>query len=220
MESNGKHVTRGGAEVSYDTSPIYWGEPGTNGQHSFYQLIHQGTRLVPCDFIAFAKALTPLGRHHDVLIANVLAQSRSARVRQDGGRGACGGNRRRACAASRVPGQPTVEHDPRGALDARRRSAALVALYEHIVFTQGAIWDINSLRPMGRRARQSARASHHSRARRCDASRNSARQLDEQPDPPLSPAPGLASGLSLFAVGENHAAIAIRRKAGPARAAD
>jgi len=75
MESNGKHVTREGTEVNYATGPIYWGEPGTNGQHSFYQLIHQGTRLIPCDFIAFAKALDPLGRHHDMLLANVFAQT-------------------------------------------------------------------------------------------------------------------------------------------------
>src|SRR5260370_7081729 len=75
MESNGKHVTGDGVRVDYDTSPIYWGEPGTNGQHSFYQLIHQGTRLIPCDFIAFSKTLNPLGRHHDVLLANVFAQT-------------------------------------------------------------------------------------------------------------------------------------------------
>src|SRR5437763_6843973 len=75
MESNGKHVTREGAEVSYDTGSVYWGEPGTNGQHSFYQLIHQGTRLIPCDFIAFGHALNPLGRHHDILLANVFAQA-------------------------------------------------------------------------------------------------------------------------------------------------
>ncbi len=75
MESNGKHVTLDGARVDYDTGPIYWGEPGTNGQHSFYQLIHQGTRLIPCDFIAFARALNPLGRHHDMLLANVFAQT-------------------------------------------------------------------------------------------------------------------------------------------------
>src|SRR5262249_44457269 len=75
MESNGKHVTLGGARVDYETGPVYWGEPGTNGQHSFYQLIHQGTRLIPCDFIAFTEALDPLGRHHDILIANVFAQA-------------------------------------------------------------------------------------------------------------------------------------------------
>ena len=75
MESNGKHVTRAGADVTYATGPIYWGEPGTNGQHSFYQLIHQGTRLIPCDFIAFAQPLNRLGRHHDMLLANVFAQT-------------------------------------------------------------------------------------------------------------------------------------------------
>ncbi len=83
MESNGKHVTLDGEAVTYDTSPIYWGEPGTNGQHSFYQLIHQGTRLIPCDFIAFAHALTPLGGHHDILLANVFAQAAGARLWQD-----------------------------------------------------------------------------------------------------------------------------------------
>src|SRR5260221_11565314 len=75
MESNGKHVTLEGRQVNYDPSPVFWGEPGTNGQHSFYQLIHQGTRLIPCDFIAFGRALTPLGRHHDILLANVFAQT-------------------------------------------------------------------------------------------------------------------------------------------------
>ena len=75
MESNGKHVTLDGKQVNYDTGPVYWGEPGTNGQHSFYQLIHQGTRLIPCDFIAFGHALTPLGRHHDILLSNVFAQA-------------------------------------------------------------------------------------------------------------------------------------------------
>ncbi len=75
MESNGKHVTLDGTPVDYETGPIYWGEPGTNGQHSFYQLIHQGTRLIPCDFIAFAQTLNPLGRHHDMLLANVFAQA-------------------------------------------------------------------------------------------------------------------------------------------------
>ena len=88
MESNGKHVTLDGARVDYETGPIYWGEPGTNGQHSFYQLIHQGTRLIPCDFIGFCQTLNPLGAHHDLLMANVFAQSRGAGVRQDRRRGA------------------------------------------------------------------------------------------------------------------------------------
>ena len=87
MESNGKYVTIEGSRVDYDTCPVYWGEPGTNGQHSFYQLIHQGTRLIPCDFIAFAKTLNPLGRHHDMLIANVFAQAEALGVWQD-----CGGS--------------------------------------------------------------------------------------------------------------------------------
>jgi glucose-6-phosphate isomerase len=148
MESNGKHVTLGGAEVSYDTSPIYWGEPGTNGQHSFYQLIHQGTRLVPCDFIAFAQALTPLGRHHDVLIANVLAQSEALafgktadEVRAEG------------TAAALVPHRVFPGNRPSNTILAERLTPAalgsLVALYEHIVFTQGAIWGINSFDQWG-----------------------------------------------------------------------
>ena len=113
MESNGKHVTLEGTQVDYATGPIYWGEPGTNGQHSFYQLIHQGTRLIPCDFIAFCKALNQLGRHHDMLMANVFAQSGGAGLRQDGrtsqGRRYAG----LACAASCLRGQPAVEHHPR-----------------------------------------------------------------------------------------------------------
>jgi glucose-6-phosphate isomerase len=148
MESNGKHVTLGGAEVSYDTSTIYWGEPGTNGQHSFYQLIHQGTRLVPCDFIAFAQTLTPLGRHHDVLIANVLAQSEALafgktadEVRAEG------------TTAALVPHRVFPGNRPSNTILAERLTPAalgsLVALYEHIVFTQGAIWDINSFDQWG-----------------------------------------------------------------------
>jgi glucose-6-phosphate isomerase len=142
MESNGKHVTLGGAKVSYDTSPIYWGEPGTNGQHSFYQLIHQGTRLVPCDFIAFAQALTPLGPHHDVLIANVLAQGEALafgrttdEVRAEG------------TPATLAPHRVFPGNRPSNTILAERLTPAvlgsLVALYEHVVFTQGAIWDIN-----------------------------------------------------------------------------
>ena len=100
MESNGKHVTLSGKPVSYKTGPIYWGEPGTNGQHSFYQLLHQGTRLIPCDFIAFAEPLNPLGEQHELLLANVLAQARGARVRQDEPAG--GGRRDRAGAGRRT----------------------------------------------------------------------------------------------------------------------
>jgi len=148
MESNGKHITLSAGRVGYDTGPIYWGEPGTNGQHSFYQLIHQGTRLIPCDFVAFAKALTPLGRHHDILIANVLAQAE-------------------ALAFGKTPEQVKAEGTPdwlvpHRVFDGNRPSntlladkltpetlGALVALYEHSVFTQGAIWQINSFDQWG-----------------------------------------------------------------------
>jgi glucose-6-phosphate isomerase len=148
MESNGKHVTRDGAAVSYDTGPVYWGEPGTNGQHSFYQLIHQGTRLIPCDFIAFAHPLTPLGRHHDILLANVFAQAE-------------------ALAFGKTPAQVKAEGTPKGlvphrAFEGNRPSnviladrltpavlGKLVALYEHSVFTQGVVWDIDSFDQWG-----------------------------------------------------------------------
>ena len=142
MESNGKRVTLDGATVNYATSPIYWGEPGTNGQHSFYQLIHQGTRLIPCDFIAFAQALTPLGHHHDMLMANVLAQSEALafgktpeEVKAEG------------VADWLVPHRVFEGNRPSNTILAERLTpeilGQLVALYEHIVFTQGAIWSIN-----------------------------------------------------------------------------
>jgi glucose-6-phosphate isomerase len=148
MESNGKHVTLDGARVAADTSPIYWGEPGTNGQHSFYQLIHQGTRLIPCDFIAFGEPLTPLGRHHDMLLANVFAQSE-------------------ALAFGKTPEQVKAEGTPdwlvpHRVFEGNRPSntillerltpealGKLVALYEHSVFTQGVIWNIDSFDQWG-----------------------------------------------------------------------
>jgi glucose-6-phosphate isomerase len=148
MESNGKSVTLEGAAVACDTGPIYWGEPGTNGQHSFYQLIHQGMRLIPCDFIAFAHALTPLGRHHDILLANVFAQTE-------------------ALAFGKTPEQVKAEGTPdwlvpHRVFDGNRPSntiladrltpetlGKLVALYEHIVFTQGVVWHINSFDQWG-----------------------------------------------------------------------
>jgi glucose-6-phosphate isomerase len=148
MESNGKHVTIDGTEVTYPTGPIYWGEPGTNGQHSFYQLIHQGTRLIPCDFIAFGQPLNPLGRHHEILLANVFAQSE-------------------ALAFGKTPEQVKAEGTPdwlvpHRVFEGNRPSntilaakltpeilGKLVALYEHSVFTQGAIWQINSFDQWG-----------------------------------------------------------------------
>ena len=148
MESNGKYVTLRGTKANYDTGPIYWGEPGTNGQHSFYQLIHQGTRLIPCDFIAFAKTLTPLGRHHDILMANVFAQAE-------------------ALAFGKTPAQVKSEGTPdwlvpHRVFEGNRPSntiladsltpealGSLIALYEHSVFTQGTIWQINSFDQWG-----------------------------------------------------------------------
>jgi glucose-6-phosphate isomerase len=142
MESNGKHVTLRGKTVTYDTGPIYWGEPGTNGQHSFYQLIHQGTRLIPCDFIAFAHALTPLGRHHDILLANVFAQAEALAFGKTAEQVKAEGT-----AATLVPHRVFEGNRPSNTILADRLTpevlGSLVALYEHSVFTQGVIWNIN-----------------------------------------------------------------------------
>jgi len=148
MESNGKHVTLEGVEVGYPTGPIYWGEPGTNGQHSFYQLIHQGTRLIPCDFIAFGHALNPLGRHHDMLLANVFAQTEAL---------AFGKTREQVKAegtADRlVPHRVFQGNRPSNTILAERLTpdtlGKLVALYEHSVFAQGAIWNVDSFDQWG-----------------------------------------------------------------------
>jgi glucose-6-phosphate isomerase len=148
MESNGKHVTLNGTEVDYATGSIYWGEPGTNGQHSFYQLIHQGTRLIPCDFIAFVQALNPLGRHHDMLLANVFAQAEAL---------AFGKTAEEVKAEGTpdwlVPHRVFEGNRPSNTILADRLTAntlgKLVALYEHSVFTQGAIWNIDSFDQWG-----------------------------------------------------------------------
>src|SRR5271166_286416 len=148
MESNGKHVTLDGTEVAYQTSPIYWGEPGTNGQHSFYQLIHQGTRLIPCDFIAFAQTLNPLGRHHDMLMANVFAQTEALafcktpeQVKAEG------------TPDWLVPHRVFEGNRPSNTILAERLTpdtlGKLVALYEHSVFTPGTIWNIDSFDQWG-----------------------------------------------------------------------
>jgi glucose-6-phosphate isomerase len=148
MESNGKHVTVDGKQVTYDTGPVYWGEPGTNGQHSFYQLIHQGTRLIPADFIAFHQPLNRLGRHHELLLANVFAQSEALafgksadEVKQEGTPGWL------------VPHRVFEGNRPSNTLMAERLTpevlGKLVALYEHSVFTQGFIWSIDSFDQWG-----------------------------------------------------------------------
>jgi glucose-6-phosphate isomerase len=148
MESNGKRVTLDGRAVAYDTAPVTWGEPGTNGQHSFYQLLHQGTQIVPCDFIVFVESPNPVGRHHDLLVANALAQSEALafgktaeEVRTEG------------VADWLVPHRVFEGNRPSNTLLAQRLTPAalgrLVALYEHSVFTQGAIWDIDSFDQWG-----------------------------------------------------------------------
>ena len=146
MESNGKSVTLDGKTVNYDTSPVYFGEPGTNGQHSFYQLIHQGTRLIPCDFIAFARELTPLGCHHDLLLANVFAQSEALAF-------GLKPEEVKDTPDWLVPHRVFEGNRPSNTILAERLTpatlGALVALYEHIVFTQGVIWNINSFDQWG-----------------------------------------------------------------------
>jgi glucose-6-phosphate isomerase len=148
MESNGKHVTLDGTQVNYDTGPVYWGEPGTNGQHSFYQLLHQGTRLIPCDFIVFGKSLNKLGRHHDMLVANVFAQTEALafgktleQVNADG------------TPSPLAPHRVFEGNRPSNTILADRLTpellGKLVALYEHSVFIQGAIWQINSFDQWG-----------------------------------------------------------------------
>jgi len=142
MESNGKHVTLDGKAVDYETGPIYWGEPGTNGQHSFYQLIHQGTRLIPCDFIAFSRSLNNLGRHHDILLANVFAQAEALAFGKTTEQVEAEGT-----PAWLAPHRTFEGNRPSNMLLLDRLTPAalgkLVALYEHSVFTQGAIWQID-----------------------------------------------------------------------------
>ena len=148
MESNGKHVTLAGAPVAEQTGPIYWGEPGTNGQHSFYQLIHQGTRLIPCDFIAFTQPLNRLGRHHDILLANVFAQTEALAFGKTPEQVKAEGTPDRL-----VPHRAFEGNRPSNTILMDRLTPAalgkLVALYEHSVFTQGVIWDIDSFDQWG-----------------------------------------------------------------------
>ena len=148
MESNGKHVTLDGKAVSYDTSPVYWGEPGTNGQHSFYQLIHQGTRLIPADFIAFHQSLNPLGRHHDLLMANVFAQTEALAFGKTTEE-----VQREGTPDWLVPHRTFEGNRPSNTILADRLTpdvlGKLLALYEHSVFTQGVIWNIDSFDQWG-----------------------------------------------------------------------
>jgi glucose-6-phosphate isomerase len=148
MESNGKHTTLDGTAVEYQTAPVFWGEPGTNGQHSFYQLIHQGTRLIPCDCIAFGQPLNPIGRHHEILLANVFAQAEAL---------ASGKTKQEVEADGTpswlVPHRTFDGNRPSNTILLKKLTPAalgkLVALYEHSVFTQGVIWKINSFYQWG-----------------------------------------------------------------------
>jgi glucose-6-phosphate isomerase len=148
MESNGKRVTLEGVPVDYQTGAIYWGEPGTNGQHSFYQLIHQGTKLIPCDFIGFGESLNPLGEHHDLLTANLLAQSAALAFGKTAEEVRAEGTPERLVPHRTFPG-----NRPSTTILARRLTpetlGTLVALYEHSVFTQGTIWGIDSFDQWG-----------------------------------------------------------------------
>jgi len=148
MESNGKHVTLEGTRVTTETGPIYWGEPGTNGQHSFYQLIHQGTRLIPCDFIAFYKTLNPLGRHHDMLMANVFAQAEALAFGKTAEEVKAEGTPEWL-----VPHRVFEGNRPSNTILAEKLTpevlGKLIALYEHVVFTQGTIWSIDSFDQWG-----------------------------------------------------------------------
>jgi glucose-6-phosphate isomerase len=148
MESNGKHVTLGGSRVDYSTGPIYWGEPGTNGQHSFYQLIHQGTHLIPCDFIGFCQPLNPLGNHHDLLMANLVAQTEALAFGKTEDEVKAEGT-----PAWLAPHRVFEGNRPTNTLLVERLTpqtlGSLIALYEHSVFTQGAIWNIDSFDQWG-----------------------------------------------------------------------
>jgi glucose-6-phosphate isomerase len=185
MESNGKHVTLEGTRVATDTGPVYWGEPGTNGQHSFYQLIHQGTRLIPCDFIGFAKSLNPLGRHHDMLMANVFAQAEAL---------AFGKTAEQVKAEGTpdwlVPHRVFEGNRPSNTILADVLTPAvlgqLVALYEHSVFTQGAIWDIDSFDQWGVELGKVLATKVLGELESPSRTRHVARLVNHQPDPEIS----------------------------------
>ena len=184
MESNGKHVTLDGRPVDYETGAVYWGEPGTNGQHSFYQLIHQGTKLIPCDFIGFCEPLNPLGDHHDLLISNVFAQAEALafgktpdEVRAEG------------VPEELVPHRVFEGNRPSNTILAQRLDpralGSLVALYEHSVFTQGAIWGIDSFDQWGVELGKVLAKRIIPELQAAGEPELVPRQLDQRADPPL-----------------------------------
>ena len=188
MESNGKSVDLDGEPRRRADRPDRVGQPGTNGQHAYYQLIHQGTKLIPCDFIGFVQAANPIGDHHDLLMANLLRADRGARVRQDrrGGRGR--GRPRPTLVPHRMfARQPPDEHDRSRRALTPRVLGELIALYEHKVFTQGTIWDINSFDQWGVELGKVLAHAHRRRARvAADEPELAPRLVDERADPPLS----------------------------------
>ena len=189
MESNGKHVTLDGNRVDWQTGPIYWGEPGTNGQHSFYQLIHQGTKLVPCDFIGFCQTLNPIDHHHDLLMSNLFAQSEALAF----------GKTKDEVMAEGTPGWLAPHrvfegNRPSNTLLAERLTpqtlGALVALYEHSVFVQGSIWNIDSFDQWGVELGQGARRTHDPRTGKHGRTPARSRQFNQHADPALSSVAG------------------------------
>ena len=189
MESNGKHVTLDGARVYYQTGPVYWGEPGTNGQHSFYQLIHQGTRLIPCDFIGFCRSLNPLGEHHDLLMSNVFAQAEAL---------AFGKTAEEVKAEGTpdwlVPHRTFEGNRPTNVLLAERLTPEILGKLRGAVRAQrlhaGHDLGHRLLRPVGRRARQGAGQADHPRTPEQGRARSRTRQLHQHADPPLPQAQG------------------------------
>ncbi len=186
MESNGKHVTLDGARVDYETGAVFWGEPGTNGQHSFYQLIHQGTKLIPCDFIGFAQPLEPLGDHHDLLMANMFAQTEALAFGKT-----ADVVKREGVPDALVPHKEFDGNRPTTTILAERLTpavlGALIALYEHAVFTQGVIWNLDSFDQWGVELGKVLAAKIVPELTAQDAAAARARQLDECADPALSP---------------------------------
>jgi glucose-6-phosphate isomerase len=148
MESNGKRVTKQGEAVDYQTGPVVWGQPGTNGQHAFYQLIHQGTKLIPCDFIGFVQSLNPIGRHHDLLMSNFFAQTEALAFGKTPEELSAEG-----CPAELVPHRTFTGNRPTNTLMLEKLTptslGAIIALYEHKVFVQGVVWDVNSFDQWG-----------------------------------------------------------------------
>ncbi len=185
MESNGKHVTLDGKHVETETGPVYWGEPGTNGQHSFYQLIHQGTRLIPCDFIGFFKTLNPLGSQHAMLLANVFAQAEALAFGKTAEQVKAEGT-----ADSLVPHRVFEGNRPSNVILAERLTpeilGKLVALYEHSVFTQGTIWNIDSFDQWGVELGKVLAQKIIGELASPTEPKDGPRQLDHQPHPQIS----------------------------------